>query len=300
MRHQHRARAVRGFARTMPAVITLPTLLALVLAAPAAAGAQQNAAAQPAAEQAAAQSGAAENGDEPLTFLDSVTVTATLAPAPVMETPGTVTVIDSQTIQERMITDFADLVKYEPGVYVENSVTRLGLNGFNIRGIGGNRVMTQVDGFQMSEQFDFGPFNVHQFGIDVDALQSVEIVRSANSALYGSDALGGVVSLFTKDPEDWLRGNRFHVGAKTVWDGRANDAIGKVAVAGGGDRIQASLFVSGNRGSEIRNQGTIETTDDSRTAPNPQNVRGSQVLAKLVFTPTPGNMWRAAAEMYDT
>ena len=242
----------------------------------------------------------AQSGDEPLTFLDSVTVSATLRPAPVADTPGTVTVIDSQAIQERMVTDFADLVKYEPGVYVENHATRLGLNGFNIRGIGGNRVMTQIDGFQMSEQFDFGPFNVHQFGIDVDALKSVEIVRSSNSALYGSDALGGVVSLFTKDPIDWLRGNRFHIGAKTTWDGRANDAIGKIAVAGGGDRIQGSVFVSANRGNEIRNQGTVETTDDSRTAPNPQNARGAQVLAKLVFTPTPGNMWRAAAELYDT
>ena len=298
MRHQDRAQAVRGSARTMPAVTTLPTVLALVLAAPAAVGAQQQEAEPQAA--AAPRDDAAQADDEPLTFLDSVTVSATLRPAPVADTPGTVTVIDSQAIQERMVKDFADLVKYEPGVYIENNVTRLGLNGFNIRGIGGNRVMTQIDGYQMSEQFDFGPFNVHQFGIDVDALKSVEIVRSSNSALYGSDALGGVVSLFTKDPEDWLRGNRFHIAAKTVWDGRANDAIGKVAVAGGSDRIQGSLFVSANRGNEIRNQGTVETTDHSRTAPNPQNLRGAQVLAKLVFTPTPGNMWRAAAELYDT
>ena len=301
MRHQHRARAVRGLARIAPAVTTLPTLLALVLAAPAAVWAQQNAAAQPAAEQAAsAQSTPAENGDEPLTFLDSVTVTATLAPVSVMETPGTVTVIDDQEIQGRMFETFADLVKYEPGVFVANSVTRLGLNGFNIRGIGENRVMTQIDGVQTSEQFDFGPFNVHQITFDVDAIKSLEIVRNANSALYGSDALGGVVSLFTKDPEDYLRGRNFHVGAKMTWDGRANDTSANVSLAGGGERLQGSLFVSGNRGGEIRNQGTVETLDYTRTAPNPQDVVGTQVLAKLVFTPTPGNMWRVATELYDS
>ncbi len=151
-------------------------------------------------------SGEVQPTDDPLTFLDSVTVSATLRPAPVRETPGMVSVIDSETIEERLTQNFADLVKYEPGVYVENNVTRLGLNGFNIRGIGGNRVMTQVDGVQTSEQFDFGPFNIHQVGLDVDALKTVEIVRSANSALYGSDALGGVVSLFTKDPADYLGG----------------------------------------------------------------------------------------------
>ena len=53
--------------------------------------------------------------DEPLTFLDSVSVSATMRPAPVRDTPGMVSVIDDEAIQERMIEDFADLVKYEPG-----------------------------------------------------------------------------------------------------------------------------------------------------------------------------------------
>ena len=241
-----------------------------------------------------------QSAADPLSFLDAVTVTATLRPAPVQDTPGMVSVIDDQTIEERLVRDFADLVKYEPGVYVENSVTRLGLNGFNIRGIGGNRVLTQVDGVQTAEQFAFGPFSIHQAGLDVDALKSVEIVRSANSALYGSDALGGVVSLFTKDPADYLRGRRFHLGAKTTWDGRANEMSAQVALAAGAERFQGSLFASVNRGHEIGNQGTVDTTDDTRTLPNPQNVAGSQLLAKLVATPSPGNMLRTTAEVHDT
>ena len=248
----------------------------------------------------AAETDAAQSTHDLLTFLDSVTVTATLWPSPVREIPGMVTVIDSNVIQGRQFQTFADLVKYEPGVYVENNMTRLGLNGFNIRGIGGNRVMTQVDGVQTSEQFDFGPFNVHQVGLDLDALQSVEIVRSANSALYGSDALGGVVSLFTKDPSDYLRGERFHIGAKTSWDGRAGDISGNLTLAGGTERLQASLFASVNRGNEIRNKGTVTSRDATRTAANPQDVRGTQFLGKLVFMATPGNMWRVAAEIYDT
>ena len=239
-------------------------------------------------------------GDEPLTFLDAVTVTATLSPAPVQDTPGMVSIIDDETIEERLVQDFADLVKYEPGVYVENNVTRLGLNGFNIRGIGGNRVLTQVDGVQTAEQFAFGPFSIHQAGLDVDALKSVEIVRSANSALYGSDALGGVVSLLTKDPADYLGGRSFHLGAKTTWDGRASEVSAQVALAAGTDRLQGSLFASVNRGHEIGNQGTVAATDDTRTVPNPQDVAGSQLLAKLVATPSPGNMLRTTAEVYDT
>ena len=301
MRHVHRAGATRGGGPTATGILAV---LGLIVTIPSVPLAQQAADPQPpqADQQTAdAERGAAQPDGEPLTtFLDSVTVSATLRPAPVVDTPGMVTVIDSQTIQGRMLESLADLVKYEPGVYVENHVTRLGLNGFNIRGIGGNRVMTQVDGVQTSEQFDFGPFNVHQAGLDVDTLKSVEIVRSANSALYGSDALGGVVSLFTKDPADYLHGDRFYVGAKTTWDGRANDASGNLTLAGGGDRLQSSVFLSVHRGGEIHNQGTVETTNDTRTVPNPQDVRGAQVLAKLVFTATPGNVWRTTAEVYDT
>ena len=277
--------------------VTLPLVLY-----PFAARAQNDAGGQPQADQTATEPDGetARSGDEPLSFLDAVTVTATLRPAPVQDTPGMVSVIDDATIQERLVRDFADLVKYEPGVYVENNVTRLGLNGFNIRGIGGNRVLTQVDGVQTAEQFAFGPFSIHQAGLDVDALKSVEIVRSANSALYGSDALGGVVSLFTKDPADYLRGRRFHLGAKTTWDGRAGELGGQLSLAAGSDRIQGSLFASVHRGNEVRNQGVVTTADDTRTAPNPQDVAGSQLLAKLVATPSPGNMLRAAAEVYDT
>ena len=283
----------------------LPLILAalgLILSGPATAEAQRNDAGPAAAGQAEAepQTGSAPPADDPLTFLDSVSVSATMRPAPVRDTPGMVSVIDGETIQERMIEDFADLVKYEPGVYVENNVTRLGLNGFNIRGIGGNRVMTMVDGVQTSEQFDFGPFNVHQAGLDVDVLKTVEIVRSANSALYGSDALGGVVSLFTKDPADYLRDQRFYVGGKTTWDGRANDVGVNFTLAGGSERVQASVFGSLNRGNEIRNRGTVDTRDETRTVPNPQDVEGQQVLAKLVFNASPGSRFRTTAELYDT
>ena len=304
MQSVQRARVSHVAGRAVASVLALAVLFlpgAAVVSAQQEADSPQPGGQQPGGQQPAEPGpGAVQPTDDPLTFLDSVTVSATLRPAPVRETPGMVSVIDSETIEERLTQNFADLVKFEPGVYVENNVTRLGLNGFNIRGIGGNRVMTQVDGVQTSEQFDFGPFNIHQAGLDVDALKTVEIVRSANSALYGSDALGGVVSLFTKDPSDYMGGSPFHVGAKTTWDGRSDGLSGNLSLAGGTDRLQGSLFASAQRGNEIRNKGTVETADDTRTAPNPQSLVGTQLLAKLVFTPSPGNVLRTTAEVYDT
>ena len=188
-------------------------------------------------------------------FLDAVTVSATLNPESLKDTPSTVSVIDAQTIDRRLIQNTADLIKFEPGVYIDSNLTRAGLNGFNIRGIGGNRVMTLIDGVETAEQFDFGPFNMHQVPFDLDVLKSAEIVRSAGSSLYGSDALGGVVTFFTKDPSDYLGSRALHIGGKTLFDGRASDTSGNVVVAGGRGRVQASLFGSYASGHELSNKG---------------------------------------------
>lgn len=241
-----------------------------------------------------------ESADEPPRFFDTTTVSATLNPAVVRDTPGAVSVISAETIQRLLIENVADLVKFEPGVYIESNLTRVGLNGFNIRGIGGNRVMTQVDGVETSEQFDFGPFNVHQFALDLDTLKSAEIVRSAGSSLYGSDALGGVVSFFTKDPADYLAGRRFlHVGGKTLFDGRASDASGNVVIAGGRPRAQASLFASYGTGHEPRNKGEVKTEGPTRTAPSPQDRNVVQALGKVVWTLGDGHVLRGTVEVAD-
>ena len=134
--------------------------------------------------------------------------------------------------------------------------------------------MTQIDGVETSEQFDFGPFNVHQFALDLDTLKSAEIVRSAGSALYGSDALGGVVSFFTKDPSDYLGANRFHFGAKAMFDGRSTNGSGNAVIAGGRGRLQGSAFLGYNAGHEPKNQGSVETEDRPAPRSIPQDREG--------------------------
>lgn len=265
----------------------------LVRAQSAGAGAPAQPASQP------AQSDPTQ-ADDQKRFFDTVTVSATLNASPVMETPGTVSVIDASTIERRLVENIADLVKFEPGVYIDTVPTGVGLNGFNIRGIGGNRVMTQIDGVQTSEQFDFGPFNMHQQSLDLDIVKSAEIVRSAGSSLYGSDALGGVVSFFTKDPADYLGGRSFHAAAKTVYDGRTRDARGSFVVSGGGPRAQASLFVSYGQGHELGNKGTVKTENSTRTAPNAQDRNHTQALGKVVFNVAPGNVLRGTVEVSDS
>ena len=246
------------------------------------------------------QADSEEVSTDEATFLDEVTVTAAHVPASLRETPGHVSIVTDEDIADHLYEDVADLVKYEPGVYVEGDATRLGLNGFNIRGIGGNRVLTQVDGVPTAEQFDFGPFNVHQQAIDIDTLKSAEIVRSAGSALYGSDAVGGVISLITKNPSDYLGNGNHHFGLKTGFDGRSRDRNLNLTAAGGGEAARASLFVSTGRSDELDNAGQTGGTGMDRDQPNPQERERLQALGKAAYDISTGNTLRATFELNTT
>ena len=68
--------------------------------------------------------------------------------------------------------------------------------GINIRGIDGNRILMMVDGVRIPESYAGGGSNGAISGRDMvesDTLKQVDIVKGPYSALYGSDALGGVV-----------------------------------------------------------------------------------------------------------
>lgn len=220
---------------------------------------------------------------EPRSFVDAITVTSTSTPRSIEETAGSVGVISRQQIEQLLTSDARELLVFEPGVYVEGQPSRLGLGGFNIRGVGGNRVATRIDGVPTPEQFAFGPLAIQRSTLDVDELETVEILRSAGSSLYGSDALGGVVSLVTRDPGDYLAEGSPYVGARLGWDGRSDESSVSLTGAYGEGAWSAALSVSHRDGGAADNQGEIETEDASRTAPNPYDLSSTGILGKLVY-----------------
>ncbi|MDX2229533.1 MAG: TonB-dependent hemoglobin/transferrin/lactoferrin family receptor [Leptolyngbyaceae cyanobacterium bins.349] len=134
---------------------------------------------------------------------EEITVTGTRTPRPVRLTPGSIAVITAQDIDEFLVRDLRDLFRYKPNVSVGND-RRYGLQDINIRGLGGNRVLIQNDGIRLPNQFQFGTPSIGRDYVDIETLQRVEVIRGPASALYGSDALGGVVSFRTVDPADLL------------------------------------------------------------------------------------------------
>jgi hemoglobin/transferrin/lactoferrin receptor protein len=221
------------------------------------------------------------------TVLSEVTVSGTRTDNSVDEVAATVTVTTAKQIETRLVQDIRDLVRYEPNISVGNSPSRFGLTGFNIRGIEGNRILMQVDGVRLPDTFSIGAFAfATRDTIDVDLLKSVEILRGPGSSLYGSDALGGVVSFFTKDPADLLRETKSDVYASLKATSTSVDRsqIYAATLAAGRDwPVQMLVNVNRREGKETKNFGINDIRGSTRTAPNPIDAASTNGLLKLVW-----------------
>jgi hemoglobin/transferrin/lactoferrin receptor protein len=234
--------------------------------------------------------------------LQEVTITATRTPLVLLEAPATVAVIDAQRIDRELVTDIKELVRYEPGISVRNARARFGLTDFNIRGIEGNRVLLEVDSVRLPEAFAIGSFaNATRDGVDVDLLKRVDIVRGAASALYGSNAIGGVVAFTTKDPADLLREGQSLGGTLKFTYGQEDEGVaGTAAVAARGAAWSGLLAYTRRDSGELDNQGRAATLDSTRTTPNPQDGYSDSFLAKALWQPNDDHTLRLTLEQSRT
>ncbi|MCC7635828.1 TonB-dependent hemoglobin/transferrin/lactoferrin family receptor [Stenotrophomonas rhizophila] len=229
---------------------------------------------------------------------DRVQVTATRTERGLSDVAATVDVIDREQLDNRLVHSIKDLVRYEPGISVTSSPARFGLGGFRIRGLDGNRVLIQTDGIAMPKAFAIGSFSdANRNFTDLETLKQVEIVRGPASALYGSDALGGVVAFVTKDPADYLKdGKNSYVGLKFGYDGQWQGLLGSVTTAFGGDRWSGMVNLNHRQGQETASHGDVRSQDRTRTAANPQDRDGRSVLGKLVYAPSDTQRLRLTVE----
>jgi hemoglobin/transferrin/lactoferrin receptor protein len=240
-----------------------------------------------------------------------ITVTATRSEQDTFDVPGTVSVITDEEIQENLVTDIKDLIRFEPGVSVRTQPSRFsatlasggrdGNSSFNIRGLEGNRVLFVVDGVRVPEGFSFGPaaFGRGDFA-DLDLLRSVEIIRGPASALYGSDGVAGAVSFITQDPIDLLAdGDTFGGGARVTYSSADESLSESVTGAWRSGGFEALLAYTRRDGSELDNQGDNDALNGTRTAPNPQETESNAVLAKLIFSPNEDHRFRLTYDWGD-
>jgi len=140
----------------------------------------------------------------PIIAFQTIVVTASREPVAAPDAPASATSLDEALIDDLALPAVPDLLRLAPGVAVAATGPRGTQTQVRIRGAEANHTLLFVDGIRFN---DPAAGNEARFELlTADSLARLEIVRGPQSALWGSEALGGVIALETADP---LRGGGF-------------------------------------------------------------------------------------------
>ncbi len=216
--------------------------------------------------------------------LPPLVVTATLTERDVRDAPGSVTVITREELDASPARDVFDAVREAPGVTIRG----VGLGGrrvVNIRGLDSKHVLLLTDGRRVTATDEYiGHSDYGYAWVPLPDVERIEIVRGPLSALYGTDAMGGVINVITRPVSETWRG--------AVW------VLGGVTDHGrGGDEYQLSASVSGPLVDDrlgLKLSTLTRRVDDTALKSDRRltELEGKDVLAatgSLTFVPVPGH-----------
>ncbi len=245
-----------------------------------------------------------------LTLLPPVNTTGLRNERRLMDTPATVDVISGAELDRQMARNAEDVFRYTPGVTVNRQTTGTdpfgSLGGITVRGVGGNRVLTVVDGFRTIERITDNTRDV----VDPWNLSRVEVVRGPGSVLYGSDALGGVVNYITRNPSDYIQpGQTWGGEASTSFSSLDNSLQSRMTVAARAAEYSAMFSYQRRDASEPQRNnsrspdGIWNCTRNTAAGAlpcnrlNPTDIASDNYFARVVWDPLPNFRMRFTADV---
>ncbi len=189
-----------------------------------------------------AQAQTDEETDAPIQF-EEITV-ITRVEKDTFQTPNAISVIDRSQIERANADITPRILRETVGVWAQQ--TTAGQGSPLLRGLTGYQAFLAIDGVRLNNStFRSGP-NQYLATISPDSLDRIEVLRGPGSMLYGSGAMGGVISMFTKDPilddasEQWS----FQSRAFGRFSSGASERLGRLELMGGKKRMGFSVGAS--------------------------------------------------------
>ncbi|ADO48360.1 TonB-dependent hemoglobin/transferrin/lactoferrin family receptor [[Enterobacter] lignolyticus] len=217
---------------------------------------------------------------------EQMTVTATGNERSAFEAPMMVTVIDADTPEGQTASSAADMLRQVPGLTVTGTGRTNGQD-VNLRGYDRRGVLTLVDGIRQGT--DTGHLN--STFLDPALIKRIEVVRGPSALLYGSGALGGVISYETADARDLLNDGQ-NSGYRVFGTGGTGDhSLGMGASAFGRTDTLDGLVSWASR-----DRGDLRQSD-GMTAPNDESI--SNFLAKGSWRLDPAQTLSGAVRYYN-
>jgi iron complex outermembrane receptor protein len=180
------------------------------------------------------------------------------------QAPSSVTVITQEEIRLYGYRNISDILRMVPGFYdtYDRNYSYIGVRGFGRPGDYNSRILLLIDGHRFNDNVGDCVLFGNELPLDIDLIDRVEIVRGPGSALYGSNALFAVVSIFTKN------GGSYQGGEVSYRTGSGRHTQGRLTY---GNRYDNGLdfLVSGTYGDWEGKRLYYEEFDD----PSTQNGR---------------------------
>jgi len=203
--------------------------------------------------------------------LDPVAVTAARGPQPVAELLADLTVIDAGAIARAGVESLTELLQRQPGVEVVRNGGPGAVSGVFLRGANRGQTLVLVDGVRVASA-SAGATTLE--AIPLDQIERIEILRGPASGLYGADAIGGVVQVFTHRPTGGFQGNA-SAGGGTYGTASANGGI-----AGSAGPLRFSLQGGAKRSSGFN---AIVNPEDFSYNPDRDGYRNDSVTASAAL-----------------
>ena len=124
-----------------------------------------------------------------------IMVTATRTETPVSQLPDAVSIISREQIDQQKATTIFEALRSVPGLNIRKSGSIGRQSEMTIRGSSTSQVLVMIDGVQVNSATT-GTFNFAN--LTTDNIERIEVVRGAQSTLYGSDAMGGLINIVTR------------------------------------------------------------------------------------------------------
>ncbi|MGV8961114.1 MAG: TonB-dependent vitamin B12 receptor [Stenotrophomonas sp.] len=218
----------------------------------------------------------------PATELDEVSVTATRTAIAVEDSLVPVQVIDRDQIDRSQASSVLELLRGRAGLDFTNQGGPGKLTSLFLRGTASNQVLVLVDGVRIGAATTGMPALQD---LPIDQIERVEIVRGPRSSLYGSEAIGGVIQIFTRSAGTGLQQNlALTAGSNNLRQASAGFSNrgerGWVSVQGG---YQATDGINACNGSSLLFQGCyVEEPDRDGFRNTSINLRGGYTLGETL------------------
>ena len=187
--------------------------------------------------------------------LEEIVVTATRIPTPLADTLPTTAIITAEDIERIKPQDFGELLKLKSGIGFRDSGGRGSSGGLFVRGTTNKHVLVLINGMRTSSATT-GATAIEN--IPLDSIERIEIIKGPMSGVYGSDAIGGVIQIFTK--QNYEEGS-FATVNSTFGSNNLQKYSGRAGYGNSVYSVSASLSSESTDGID-RTQKKTEGTED--------------------------------------